>query len=772
MNKRNTFIWIVILFFPFIATFSQEEVAFQVQFNEVPVSEALLKLEEIYEVRFSYQDDLVTDKVITLLPKERTLEDVLNSLETELGIRFKMIDERYISVYTDDSSLEEIQQLEDVIVTGYLTKGINKSRDGTFSIRPKELGVLSGLTEADVLESIQQLPGVISPNETATGFNVRGGRADQNRILWDGINVYHKGHLFGMISAFNPNRIDGVVFHNKGTHPRYGERLSSVVSISSQNTIAKKLTAGIGVNGLGADAYMGIPVIKDKLDIQAGVRRSYDEVLQSFTFDKMADKVFQSTKITNTENTNNDFFFLDYNVKVNYKLNDKHSFHFSTIQIDNNLDYLVQDTEDGTTLNDVLKISNEGYGMSWKALWSKKMWQEVSATLSKYRFTYNFLEANATEQVSDFEKKNVIFDSGVSTEFFIETKDDQLFSVGYQYSLKDVSYAFLETAQLSFVLDSDKTIENTHSVFGNYQYRNPGLFDIALGARVSYFQNLDTFRVEPRIFIYKDLFKNVRLQVSAEIKNQIISEIDETVLSDLSLENRLWRLADGGTFPIINSHQISAGFVYNNKGWSFDMDTYYKRIDGLTALALGFLNPLDSQFHIGKQKIIGADFYLKKGFGRLNTWLSYSINKVKSKYRGLNDEDYFTASNSIRHNITASTSYKYKGFQVALGWNWHTGRPFTEALIEPQSGDLFFQRINTERLPIYHRLDLSSTYEFRFSKKNQLMGKIGFSIRNLYDKKNYLSREYFGNNNLNNPITVVDKFSLGFTPNFLVRVYW
>ncbi|MCH7785281.1 MAG: hypothetical protein IIB06_07685 [Bacteroidetes bacterium] len=85
---------------------------------------------------------------------------------------------------------------------------------------------------------------------------------------------------------------------------------------------------------------------------------------------------------------------------------------------------------------------------------------------------------------------------------------------------------------------------------------------------------------------------------------------------------------------------------------------------------------------------------------------------------------------------------------------------------------IYFEKINTEQLSNYHRLDFSSTYEFKFSKKNDLKGKIGFSIRNVYNQKNHISREYTGNNNLNDPIVVVDKYSLGFTPNFLLRAYW
>ena len=768
--RTKYFIWIALLFLPLAAS-SQEEAAFAIQFDEVLISEVLEDLEAKFDVRFSYKDALLTNKKISLNEENQTLTEVLDKISSITSLGFEYIDDRYIYVYLGNPSLDEIQLLENVIVTSYLTSGISKTKNGNFTLRPLELEVLAGLTEADILESLQQLPSVISPNETATGFIVRGGRADQNRILWDGINIYHKGHLFGMISAFNPNSVEKVSFSNKGTHPRYGERISSVIAISSKKEIDNEFAAGVGVNGISADAYLQVPLIKDKLSFHAAIRRSYDEVYESFTFNKLADKVFQSTKINNTENATNEFNFLDYNLQLNYKLTPKNRFYFSTIQIDNTLDYLVLDMEKDQSFNDVLDIRNEGYSGGWEIIWSENVTQQTEASLSKYRFDYNFIERDSVGQVSDFLKRNVIFDSAITSEVAIETNDNNVMTFGYQYSLKDVSFAFLETAELSFILDNDRTVERTHALFGNFDYRNPKLFDFNAGVRATYFHGLDAVRLEPRIFIYKNIVKNLKLQLSAEIKNQIISEIDETVLSDLSLENRLWRLADGETFPIINSKQLSMGFIYTNNGWSLDTDYYYKKIDGITALSLGFLNPLDSQFHIGEQKVYGADLYVKKDFDFFNTWFSYSFNQVENKYDGLNNEAYFTSSNNIKHAFTASAAYKKKGFQVALGWNWRSGKPFTEALMNAD-GTLFFQRINTERLPDYHRLDLSTTYDFHFSEKNKLKGKIGFSIRNLYDQKNQLSREYSGNNNLNDPVSVVDKFSLGFTPNFLLRVYW
>ena len=230
-------------------------------------------------------------------------------------------------------------------------------------------------------------------------------------------------------------------------------------------------------------------------------------------------------------------------------------------------------------------------------------------------------------------------------------------------------------------------------------------------------------------------------------------------------------MADGETFPIINSKQLSAGFIYEAMGWSIDIAGYYKDITGKTALSLGFLNPDDSSFHIGEQHILGVNFYANKNFNFIKTWISYSFNNVISNFDGINNNQAFTASTNVRHSFTSSVAYKLKQFELALAWNWRAGKPYTQAYVGPEA-QYYYIGINTGKLPNYHRLDFSSTYGFNFSKKSKLRGKVGFSIRNLYNKNNLLSRDYIGNNSINDPIVIVDKYSLGFTPNFLFRVFF
>lgn len=761
---------LVLMLLPTLA-FSQEE-AFYIEFKDVALVDAIEHIENTYNVLFSYKDDYVKYKKISLDRKKRTLSETLNELQEATKLYYNVVDQRYIIISQVKDNQTITENLDKVVIRSYLAKGIEKNSQGVFKIYPSRFGILPGLTEPDVLESIQLLPGVLSPNETATGFFVRGGSSDQNQLIWDGINLYHKGHLFGMISPLNPNVTSEIKFVNKGTHARYGERLSSVIDISSRTSISNKVKAEIGFNGVNADAILDLPLIENKLNIQASLRRSYADVYKTETFKEFAKKVFESTKISQSKDDDNNFSFLDYNIKLNYKPNTKNSFYISLIGIDNQLNYRFSNLENNNDFNDILKIKNIGYGIGWKYIWNKKLKQNTQAFFSDYKLNYNYITSENNEQVSDFEKRNTIFDSGISTELNYKASKLNNYTGGYQYTLKDVAYAFINTTDLRFVLDTEQKIVQSHSIFGQYDYNNSKLLDVSFGLRSTFFKGLDAFRIEPRLLVFKELNPHLKLQASAEIKNQIISEIDETVFSDLSLENRVWRLANNNNFPIMNSKHTSAGFTYTKNTFSFDTDFYYKKLKNVTALSLGFLNPENSSFNIGNQNVFGIDVFIKKRFNGFNSWVSYAYNSAQSEFKNLNNGNPFKSKSNVTHALSTALSYKLDGFQVALGWKWQTGKPYTIAETNNDGEFEFNNGVNTAELPVYHRLNLSSTYSFKIFNRNKLRGKIGISVRNLYNRKNLISREYIGNNSLNDPIELTERYSIGITPNFMFRLYW
>ena len=756
-----------------IAVFSQEKPITTIGFNNLKISEAFIVIEQKYNVKISYIDSLIVEKTISLTKKKRFLTELLEEFFEKSELHFHFINERYIIVTKTDDFLfkESTNQLDEIVITNYLAKGISKNKNGIFEIKPKQLEILPGLIEADVLESLQELPGVISPNETATGLNVRGGTPDQNQIIWDGITIYHSGHFFGMVSTFNPNITQNVTFHNKGIHSRFGERISSVIDISTSDTIPKKINIGFGINGISADVFSETPIIKDKLSVLVSSRKSYAGIYETQTFEKIEEKVFQSTKIKNTTNSEETFYFKDYNLKVNYMPNKNNTFSASLIHIDNDLDHFYKNIEGNTSYRDILDTENDGYSFSWSKKWNDNIHQTSQISHSDFRLNYNFITSKDGNQVLDFDKRNLLKDTSVSSEISVKTTNKNIFNFGYQSTFKNVSYSFTEFSDLQYILDKNSSIANTHSVFTNYTNRSFTLFDFNIGLRGSYYKQLNQLRLEPRFMIFKDLNEYVKIQLTGDLRNQIINQIDETLLSDLSLENKLWRLSDGDKAPIIKSKQLSLGVLYHNNGWSLDIDSYYKKITGITALTLGFLSNDNEFFHEGDQKILGVDFYLKKNFNRFKTWVSYSFIDIKSKFNDINDNNYFTASNQIKHAISSSIAYKTKKVQIALGWKWHAGKPYTRSMIN-SANNILFNGVNTGRLPNYSRFDFSSIYHFSFSKKTNIKGKVGISIRNLLNQQSQISRDYTGNNIPGDPILTIDKFSIGRTPNFVFRVAW
>src|SRR6185369_645675 len=96
----------------------------------------------------------------------------------------------------------------------------------------KKLPVFLG--EIDILKQIQILPGVTSVGEMSSGFNVRGGGADQNLVLYDGVQIFNNAHVFGFFSAFNSEAIKNASFFKGGIPAEYGGRVSSVLSLKSK----------------------------------------------------------------------------------------------------------------------------------------------------------------------------------------------------------------------------------------------------------------------------------------------------------------------------------------------------------------------------------------------------------------------------------------------------------------------------------------------------------------------------------------------------------
>ena len=754
----------LILILAFQISWSQKAALHSFSYSSTKLDKVLTDIEQHFNVRYSYADSIIAPARLTLSRKNYTIGQLNAEIESQTGLAIAHINERYFSVYKPLEALRE-ECLQEVLVEGFLTKGVNKV-DQKVTILPQKVEALPGVTDADILLSLQQLPGVKSPNETASGLHIRGGTSDQNLFLWDGIRMYHPGHLFGMISGFNPNVEQTVTYYNKATNPKFGERISSVIDIKPTDKIIEKLKIDAGVNALNADLYIRTPIIKNKLGLQVSGRKSFTEWWQTPTFNSLAEKVFQHTNFKNFSNKNR-FEFEDYSAKLNFKMNDATDFSLTTILIDNHLNF---NTDSGnlSSKKQVMDILNQGYSFHWNQKYGSKLTQKTLVYYSAYRFDYEKKQQYTVNEFEIFTKLNRITDSGLELNFDYAVTGKINLEFGYQFLGNDISHSFKsKTQNLEINLDQKQLYNSTHVGYADFKFASDK-WNFEFGARYNRFNTLESNSLEPRVFIQKKLNRSFIWQSSYERKSQIISQVRESVTNDLSLENYVWTSSDNINYPIQKGDQFTTGVIYKTKSWLVDVDAYYKTIVGITSLSFGFFNQFDAQINRGNGFTKGIDLLIRKSAPSWRAWMTYTFQDSQDRFNELNGGKYFSTNSDSKHAFNFSFNKKWKSYSVAFGWFWHSGKPYS--LLNDVNEVI---SINTERLPAYHRFDISGIYQFR--NQSSWSGKIGVSVYNAYNRHTILSREYERQftsigDFVNSKYTIQNYYSLGITPNIFLRI--
>lgn len=687
--------------------------------------------------------------------------------------------------------VEDDVQLDEVVITEYLTSGISqKGANSAISINISKLGILPRLVEPDVLQTLQFLPGVQSPTETASALHIRGSTPDHNLILWDNIKMYSTGHFFDLLSIFNPYITENIKLSRSTTHPKYESRISGVVDITSKNEVPKGFGFGFGFNMTNADVYIETPISKDFGIIISG-RRSFTDLIETPAFRSYSDRAFQSINFfidnqeTDQETIKNEniFYFTDLTVKTILDISQDDKFTLSSIFTNNDLDYTLnvkniqgfnEPFDDNQTDN--LKYINKGANIRWDRKWNAKFKHATNIYFSQYDFTYTgFRESIAVNDgfrffESNIEEENTIRDVGASinTDWKINTK--HRVTGGYNFSTNNVTYTANYSADNISVNESNDNI--THAIFGEYTYHLNKKFNIGTGIRGNYFSIVDRVYWEPRINLDINLHKNFLVKAAVDRKNQVISQISNFLPDDFNLDNQIWLLADSEFVSILSSDQISGGFTFNRSNWYIDIEGYHKSIKGLTSFANGFNGVLNLEN--GSSEVLGLDILIKKRIQDYRTWIGYSYTDQNFKFENTNDGNSFPGNFDIKHSLSWIHSYQWKHLELSLGWTIRTGRPFTPANGITENSGVFlidYSTVNSDRLNTYHRLDFSGSYKLNLSKKDTWRGKIGFSLFNIYDKKNTLNRTYnIKSNNSVNLLQVVNTFSAGITPNLSLRI--
>ncbi len=770
MNKHS-FTSLIFLFFLFTSLSLKAQ-----NVNEkLPLSAVIDSLETRYKITFTYADKTIENITISLPSPKLSLQEAATFLNENTHVNFTVIGDNQVVIRTLSKKRKpvKIEYLEEVFVTNYLTKGISLKNDGTIIINPNEFGILPGLTEPDILQTIQALPGVSSVDETVSNLNIRGGTHDQNLILWDGIKMYQSGHFFGLISAFNPYLTKEVLVTKNGTSAQFGNGVSSTVDMRLDTNLNNDFSGGIGFNLIQADGFAKIPLSK-KLELQVSARRSITDLIETPTYNQYFDRIFQDTDVTNnqteinnTVTTNEAFYFYDFSTKLLYDISKKDKLRLSFLTINNNLDYLEE-----ANINDIPEALSSGItqfnlagGIEYQRNWN----DAFSSSLHVYASNYN-LKATNFDLINDQRliQENEVLDTGIKLHTNYLFNSNLNWSNGYQ--INETGISNLQDVNNPLFRSYIKEVIRSHSAYSEIAFKSKDLnTNLKAGVRGNYLEKFDEFLIEPRLSFSQRFFNYLRFGILGEFKSQTTSQIIDLQNDFLGIEKRRWVLANNENIPIIKSKQASAGLHYKKNDLLISTEAYLKDVEGITTRSQGFQNQYQFVNSIGNYQVKGIDFLINKQFTNASTWLSYSYSKNDYTFDSLNDGNDFPNNADLRHALTFAGTYTINNLKFALGVNWHTGKPTTTIQEENEivDNDINYNLPNSNNLDDYFRTDFSTTYNFDIGRDTK--AKIGLSIWNLLNKKNTLNT-YYTINDDDDTVNKVENQSLGITPNISFRI--
>jgi hypothetical protein len=663
-------------------------------------------------------------------------------------------------------------QLNEIIIKEYLTSGISKTKDGSYLIHPKDFGLLPGLIEADVFQTIRQIPGIYSTDESVSSINIRGGTHDQNLFLWNGIKLYQTGHLFGLISTINPYLSNEVKVYKNGSSAFYGESVSGVIDISTDSELSQKKNYSFGLNMINADIYTKQKITKNSF-IEIAGRKSITDWFNTPTFQQYYNKAFQNNTILNYSNNENvsylanqNFGFYDITLKYFNQIDPNNKLIIDFITIKDNLNITQKNSVYNPTISNynTLYQKNDGVNFSWIRTWNSNNSSKINIYNSKYE-----LDAQNDNLTLDTSQKqeNSIFDFGLKIENKHQLSSKIQFNNGYQFTrLKTIN---LDKINIDTAHDEITEKLNIHSIIIEGKFKDSiSKTNFSVGCRTNYIEQFKKIIIEPRLQFNYEPFNHLFLNILGEFKSQNTTQTIELHNDYFGIEKRRWMLSNNGSIPVQKSKQISFNLTFKKRKWLLSAERFYKTVNGITTSQQGFQNQLEFVNRIGKYNTSGYEFLIQKKINNLTTWVSYSINENKYNFPDL-PQPVFSNNFEIDHLFSFATIYNKNNLKFAFGANWHSGKPETSLSSDTVSSNLGldYNSPNNKYLNSFFQINTSTSYEW--STENNIKYSFGCSLINILNKQNEINEYYKFHANYNS-IEEVKNFALRRTLNMNFRI--
>ncbi len=652
---------------------------------------------------------------------------------------------------------ESVEALDEVVVQGNLDRNVETALTGVTLIEVEKIkNIPLVLGERDILKAAITLPGITTAGEGAAGYNVRGGRTDQNLILLDNGVIYNPSHFFGIFSAINPFSTGSAEIYKGHVPAEFGGRLSSVFDITTKDGNTEKFSGEASIGPVTSNIVLETPVVKDKSALLIGGRATYSDWIL---------KALDDEQLNNSTAS-----FFDVVAKYNHTIDDKNEIKATG--------YFSRD-EFSITSDSIFDYSNRLVSLKWDHKFSEKTTGSLILSNSEYKFGIEF----DGESNDDFDLGYKNSETEVKLKMKYIPNDKHNFDFGLSSKLYIVNPGNIDPLGVDsdvsvLTIPEERGLESAVFLSDSYEINDKLLIDIgmrfsfyaALGASAQRIyqdnapKNSGTFvetqefdknevietyggpeaRVSARYFLTPDFsikasLNNAYQYIHTLSSNTTVSPTDTWKLSDLNIKPQ-------------EAYQASLGLYKNFEGNNYELslEGYYKKQTNLLDYKVGaqlLLNEaIETEVIQGDGKAYGVEFLLKKNEGKLNGWIGYTYSrsfvKLDSEFseERVNNGEFFPSNFDKPHDISVVANYKFtRRFSASANFVYQTGRPVTfpiGSFAFNNSEFVFYSDRNKFRIPDYYRLDLSFNMEGNHKIKKFAHSFWSFSIYNVLGRNN------------------------------------
>jgi hypothetical protein len=612
------------------------------------------------------------------------------------------------------------------------------------------------LGEADVLRAVLTLPGVTSVGEASTGFNVRGGSADQNLILFNDATIYNPTHLFGFFSAFNPDVIKAVELYKSSIPEKYGGRLSSVLDVSTRDGNSKQLSGSAGIGPLTSKLTLEGPLIKDKTTFIASARTTYSNWLLR--------------AVPDDEYKNSTASFYDADLHIVHTFNPKNSLYF-TGYISNDQFRLNSDT--------LYKYGNRNANIKWKHIFSNQFYGVITAALDHYQYS----ESDNKNPVTAYNFRYKLDQSSFRADLNYNpgvhhALDFGLSTIHYQFQPGSMQPAASASLVTQDIVPKEQALEC--AIYAGDQYSITSRLALNAGIRFSLYNYLgphDVYNYEPgqpletanildtshygsgkniktyqgpeyRLSLRYLITDNASVKLSFNTLRQYIHLLSNTTAISPA---DVWKLSDPHILPQLGE-QVSLGFYRNFRSNTIEtsVEVYYKTIrnylDYKSGATLLLNTHIETDVINTRGKAYGVELLAKKPAGKFNGWVSYTWSRTllraddPSAGETINNGNYYPASFDRPNNANLVANYRFSHrYSLSVNTVYSTGRPITLPIATFDLGGserVYYSDRNQYRIPDYFRTDLSFNMDGNHKVHQRFHNSWSFGVYNLTARKN------------------------------------